>query len=75
VQRFATGPVIVVLALFAVYIVYNATRVVLAADGSKPATFWLSIAILYLFAAAAAWAAYRLYRVRASKPRRPLTNG
>jgi hypothetical protein len=66
--------VIIVLALFAVYIVYNATRVSLAAD-SKPATFWLSIAILYLFAAAAAWAAFRLYRIRASKPRRPLTNG
>ena len=74
-QRFATGPVIIVLALFAVYIVYNATRIILAIDGSKPATFWLSIAILYLFAAVAAWAAFRLYRIRASKPRRPLTNG
>ena len=74
-QRFATGPVIFALAAFAAYIVYNATRVALAADGDKPATFWPSIVLLYLLAAASAWAAFRLYRIRASKPRRPLTNG
>jgi uncharacterized integral membrane protein len=75
VQRFATGPVIVVLALFAVYIVYNATRVALAADGDESATFWPSIVILYLIAAASAWVSYRLYRLRAAKRRKPLTNG
>jgi hypothetical protein len=73
-QRFATGPVIVVLALFAVYIVYAATRVALTAEGYNPATFWPSIALLYLFAAGAAWGAFRLYRIRVAKGSRPLTN-
>jgi hypothetical protein len=67
VQRFATGPMIVVLALFAAYIFYNATRVALAADGDESATFWPSIVILYLIAAGAAWSSYRLYRLRAVK--------
>ena len=45
-QRFATGPVIVVFSLFAAWITYNATRVVIAAD-DRPAVFWTAIAILY----------------------------
>jgi hypothetical protein len=73
VQRFATGPVILVLAAFAVYIFYTTTRIALTTTG--PATFWLSIAFLYLFAAGAAWGSYRLYRLRAAKNRKPLTNG
>jgi hypothetical protein len=64
VQRFATGPVIVVLALFAVYMVYGATRLAITADDYNGAVFWPSIVILYVFAAAAAWAAVRLYGVR-----------
>ena len=72
-QRIATGPVIVVLALFAAYILYTTTTIALTADG--PASFWLSIALLYVFAAAAAWCAFRLYRIRKNKGRRPLTNG
>jgi len=75
VQRIATGPVIVVLALFAVYIVYGATRVAITAEGYDPAFFWISIALLYVIAAAAAWLAYRLYRIRQAKRRRLLTNG
>jgi hypothetical protein len=75
VQRFATGPVIVALVLFAAYIGYNATRVVLAADGDESAAFWPSIVVLYLLAAGAAWWAFRLYRVRAAKRSGPLTNG
>jgi hypothetical protein len=66
---------IAVLGLFAVYIVYNATRVAFAADGDESATFWPSIVILYLIAASAAWLSYRLYRLRAAKRRKPLTNG
>jgi hypothetical protein len=66
---------IAVLALFAAYIVYNATRVVLAADGDESATFWPSIVVLYLLAAGAAWLSYRLYRIRAAKRRSSLTNG
>ena len=72
-QRFATGPVIVVLALFAVYILYTTTMIALTTDG--PASFWLSIAFLYVFAAAVAWSAFRLYRIRKNKGRGPLTNG
>jgi hypothetical protein len=75
VQRFATGPVIAVLALFALYIVYNATRVAFAADGDESATFWPSIVLLYVIAAGSAWSSYRLYRIRAAKRRSPLTNG
>jgi membrane protein implicated in regulation of membrane protease activity len=74
VQRFATVPVIVVLALFAVWIGYGATRVAITAEG-RDTGFWTSIAVLYVFAAAAAWFAFRLYRIRQSKRRRPLTNG
>jgi hypothetical protein len=73
VQRFATGPVIVVLAAFAAYILVTTTQIALTNGG--PATFWLSIALLYLFAAGAAWASYRLYRLRAAKRRGPLTKG
>ena len=73
-QRFATGPVIVVFSLFAAWITYNATRVVIAAD-DRPAVFWTAIAILYAIAAAAGWIAIRLYRIRQAKGRKPLTNG
>jgi hypothetical protein len=74
VQRFATGPVIVVLAIFAVYTAYGATRLAITAEG-RDSFFWTSIAVLYVFAAAAAWFAFRLYRIRQAKRRRPLTNG
>jgi hypothetical protein len=66
VQRVATVPVIVVLALFAVWIGYGATRVAIIAE-SRGAGFWTSIAVLYAFAAAAAWFAFRLYRIRQLK--------
>lgn len=72
-QRFATGPVIFVLAAFAAYILYTTTQIALTTTG--PASFWVSIALLYVFAAGAAWASYRLYRLRAGKGRKPLTNG
>lgn len=74
-QRFATGPVIFALAAFAVYSVYIATRSALTAEGYDPAVFWPSIAAFFLLAGASGWAAFRLYRIRASKPKRPLTNG
>ena len=74
-QRFATGPVIFVLAAFAVYTTYIAIRAALTAEGYDPAVFWPSIAFLFLLAAAAAWAAFRLYRYRVAKGRKPLTNG
>jgi hypothetical protein len=74
VQRFATGPVIFVLAAFAVYTFYIAVRATLTADGYDPAVFWPSIALLFLIAAAAAWAAFRLYRHRSARERKPLTN-
>jgi membrane protein implicated in regulation of membrane protease activity len=74
VQRFATVSVIVVLALFAVWIGYGATRVAITAE-DRDTGFWVSIAVLYVFAVAAAWFAFRLYRIRQSKRRRPLTNG
>jgi small basic protein len=74
VQRVATGPMIVALALFAVYTVYGATRAAITAEGYDPAVFWTSIAALYVIAAAAAWIAFRLYRIRQAKRRRPLTN-
>ena len=73
-QRFATGPVIFVLAAFAVYTLYIAIRSALTAEGYDPAVFWPSIALLFLLAAGAAWASFRLYRYRAAK-RKPLTNG
>jgi membrane protein implicated in regulation of membrane protease activity len=73
-QRFATVPVILVLALFAAWIGYGATRVAIIAE-SRDTGFWVSIAVLYVFAAAAAWFAFRLYRIRQSKRRQPLTNG
>ena len=53
-QRLATGPVIFVLASFVVYTIYIATRAAVTAEGYDPATFWPSIALLYLFAAGAA---------------------
>jgi hypothetical protein len=74
VQRFATGPVIFVLAAFAVYTTYIAIRAALTAEGYDPAVFWPSIAFLFLLAAAAGWSAFRLYRYRASRGRNPLTN-
>jgi hypothetical protein len=73
VQRFATRPVIFVLAAFAVYAFYIAIRSALTADGDDPAFFWLSIALIFLIAAGAAWASFRLYRFRAAR-RKPLTN-
>ena len=73
-QRFATGPVIFVLAAFAVYTFYIAVRASLTAEGYEPAVFWPSIALLFLIAAGAAWAALRLYRHRAAKNRKSLTN-
>jgi hypothetical protein len=74
VQRFATGPVIGVLAIFAVYMAYGATRLAITAEG-RDLFFWISIAVLYVLAAAAAWFTFRLYRIRQAKRRRPLTNG
>ena len=74
-QRFATGPVIFVLAAFAVYTFYIAIRAALTAEGYNPASFWPSIAVLFLMAAGAGWASFRLYRYRAAKNRKPLTNG
>ena len=74
-QRFATGPVIVVLALFAAWTVYGATRAAITAEGYDPAVFWTSIALLYAIAAAAGWFAFRLYRIRSAKRRQPLTDG
>ena len=74
-QRFATGPVIFVLAAFAVYTFYIAIRAALTAEGYDPAFFWPSIAVLFLMAGGAAWASFRLYRYRAAKNRKPLTNG
>ena len=74
-QRFATGPVIFVLAAFAVYTFYIAIRAALTAEGYNPAFFWPSIAVLFLMAAGAGWASFRLYRYRAAKNRKPLTNG
>ena len=73
-QRFATGPVIFVLAAFAVYTIYIAIIAALTAEGYG-AFFWPSIALLFLLAAGAAWASFRLYRYRAAKNRKPLTNG
>ena len=73
-QRFATGPVIFVLAAFALYTFYIAIRAALTAEGYDPVVFWPSIALLFLMAAGAAWASFRLYRFRAAK-RKPLTNG
>jgi hypothetical protein len=75
VQRFATGPVIVVLALFAVYTLYAATRAVVTAEGYDPAVFWTSITAMYLIAATATWCAFHLYRIRKNRGRGPLTNG
>lgn len=74
-QRFATGPVIVVLALFAGWTAYGATRVAITAEDRDSAFFWISIAVLYAFAAAAAWFAFRLYGIRKNKGSGPLTNG
>jgi hypothetical protein len=74
VQRLAKGPVIFVLAAFVVYTIYIATRAAVTAEGYDPATFWPSIALLYLFAAGAALGAFRLYRLRAAKRRGSLTN-
>jgi hypothetical protein len=74
VQRFATGPVILVLAAFAVYTFYAAIRAALTAEGYDPAFFWPSIALLFLMAAGAAWTSFRLYRYRTAKNRKPLTN-
>lgn len=65
---------IVVLTLFTVWIGYGATRVAISAE-RRDTGFWISIAVLYAFAAAAAWFAFRLYRLRQAKGRRPLTNG
>ena len=72
-ERIATGPVIVVLALFAAYILFTTTEIALNNDG--PTSFWLSIALLYVIAASAAWGAFRLYRIRKNKGSPPLTNG
>ena len=70
-QRFATGPVIVVLAAFAAYTLYVAIRAALTAEGYDPAVFWPSIALLFLLAVAAGWAAFRLYKLRLSQARSP----
>ena len=73
-QRFATGPVIFAFTFFAAYTVYGATRAAVTAEGYDPALFWTSIVALYVAAAAAAWIAFRLYRIRQAKRRRLLTN-
>ena len=73
-QRFATGPVIAALAFFALWTAYITTRSALGAEGYDPAVFWTGIAVLYLIAAAAAWFAWRLYRIRRAKRREALTN-
>jgi hypothetical protein len=73
-QRFATGPVIAALALFAAWTVYITTRSAFTAEGYDPAVFWTGIAVLYVISAAAALFAFRLYRIRRAKGRRPLTN-
>lgn len=66
-QRFATGPVIFVLAAFAVYTLYIATRSALTAEGYDPAVFWPAIALMCVLAAGAAWFAFRLYRMRSAR--------
>lgn len=66
-QRFATGPVIFVLAAFAVYAFYIATRSMLTAEGYDPGTFWPSIVLIYVLGAVSAWFAFRLYRVRSAR--------
>ena len=73
-QRFATGPVIVAFALFAVWTVYITTRSAITAEGYDPAVFWTGIAVLYVISAAAALCAFRLFRIRRAKRRGPLTN-
>jgi hypothetical protein len=44
-----------------------ARQLAATAEGNDPAFFWPSIALLFLFAAGAAWASFRLYRFRAAK--------
>ena len=66
-QRLATGPVIVALAVFALWIAFNTTRVVLAIRRDDSDASWTSLAVLYAIAAVAAWFAFRLYRIRRAK--------
>ena len=66
-QRFATGPVIFVLAAFAVYTLYIAVRSALTAEGYDPAIFWPAIALMCVLGAASAWFAFRLYRLRSAR--------
>ena len=74
-QRFATRPVIVSLTVFAVWMGIGAVRVTIAADRNDPEVSWTGIALLYVIAAAAAWFAFRLHRIRQAKRRGSLTNG
>jgi hypothetical protein len=68
-QRFATGPVILAFVFFTIWTVVGATRVALAADRDDPNVSWTGIGLLYVVAAAAAWFAFRLYRIRRAKRR------
>ena len=74
-ERFATRPVIVALAVFAAWMGFGAVRITIAADRDDPEVSWTGIAALYVIAAAAALLALFLYRIRRAKGRRPLTNG
>ena len=73
-QRFATGPVIAALAFFALWTGYITTRSAFTAEGYDPAVFWTGIAVLYVISAAAAFFAFRLYRIRQVKRREAQTN-
>jgi hypothetical protein len=74
-QRLATGPVIAAFAIFALWIAFNTTRVVLAIRRDDSDASWTSLAVLYGIAAISAWFAFRLYRIRRAKRQPPLTNG
>jgi hypothetical protein len=54
--------------------ILSARQLAATAEGSDPAFFWPSIALVFLLAAGATWASFRLYRFRAAK-RKPFTNG
>lgn len=74
-ERFATRPVIVALAVFAAWMGFGAVRITIAADRNDPDVSWTGIAALYVIAVAAALLAFFLYRIRRAKGHPPLTNG